>query len=142
MNLPQRFYSVYLLVRPFVYVIFTQQFLFDFYLLDGRSMEPTFANKNEIVLIEKFSKYFIPYRNDEIVAVRNPIDPSMVLCKRIKASAGETVKGLEIPSYNYWVEGDNKGNSFDSRQFGSVSGHLIEGRVYFRLWPLPRAGFI
>ncbi len=52
-------------------------------------------------------------------------------------------KGLETPGdleisldYNqYFVLGDNRFSSFDSRRFGSLTKENIVGRVYFRAWP-------
>lgn len=36
----------------------------------------------------------------------------------------------------YWVMGDNRPNSLDSRSFGPISGDQIVGRVVLRYWPL------
>ncbi|HBF66823.1 MAG TPA: signal peptidase I [Candidatus Magasanikbacteria bacterium] len=42
----------------------------------------------------------------------------------------------------YYVMGDNRGNSYDSRKFGPVrKGHII-GRVWIRGWPLSKAGIV
>lgn len=38
----------------------------------------------------------------------------------------------------YFVMGDNRPNSFDSRRFGPVDSNLIVGRVWFRGWPFNR----
>ena len=35
-----------------------------------------------------------------------------------------------------WVEGDNKKNSMDSREFGPVSEGLIAGVFKIKIWPL------
>ena len=40
----------------------------------------------------------------------------------------------------FWVEGDNRGLSADSRLFGPVPGVRFRGRVFFRYWPLSSAG--
>ena len=34
----------------------------------------------------------------------------------------------------YWLMGDNRLNSGDSRMFGPVDGRLIHGRILFRIW--------
>ncbi len=34
----------------------------------------------------------------------------------------------------YWAMGDNRRGSFDSRDWGVLQGHLIHGRILFRLW--------
>ncbi|MHB8294145.1 MAG: signal peptidase I [Acidimicrobiales bacterium] len=41
---------------------------------------------------------------------------------------------------HYWVMGDNRANSYDSRYFGSIPKSLIVGQVFFRIWPPSRIG--
>ena len=47
-----------------------------------------------------------------------------------------------VPAGSYWVMGDNRENSADSRFFGSVSASSMIGRVVFRYWPLDRIGSV
>ncbi|MHB8440396.1 MAG: signal peptidase I [Acidimicrobiales bacterium] len=41
-----------------------------------------------------------------------------------------------MPKGDYFVMGDNRSDSEDSRFFGPISGSLIVGRVVLRIWPL------
>jgi signal peptidase I len=44
----------------------------------------------------------------------------------------------KIPKDQYWVMGDNRGSSKDSRFFGTIAKDEIIGRVFVRIWPLNR----
>jgi signal peptidase I len=50
--------------------------------------------------------------------------------------------GEVIPAGEYFVMGDNRNRSQDSRAFGPISMDEIEGRAWFRIWPLDSAGNI
>jgi signal peptidase I len=41
-----------------------------------------------------------------------------------------------VPPGFYWVMGDNRPQSKDSRVFGPISKHLIVGRAFIRVWPI------
>lgn len=45
---------------------------------------------------------------------------------------------LDLSESEYFVMGDNRNLSLDSREFGSVSGDLIVGRAIIRGWPFDR----
>lgn len=45
---------------------------------------------------------------------------------------------LSLSKDQYFVMGDNRENSFDSRRFGKVDSSLIVGRTWLRGWPLSR----
>ena len=42
----------------------------------------------------------------------------------------------------YWMMGDNRDNSLDSRYFGPVNIEALRGTPLIRYWPLDRAGFV
>jgi signal peptidase I len=47
-----------------------------------------------------------------------------------------------IPPNNYFVMGDNRNRSQDSRFFGSIGRDRIDGKAWFRIWPLDHFGNI
>jgi signal peptidase I len=47
-----------------------------------------------------------------------------------------------IPPNRYWVMGDNRTQSRDSRYFGAITKSEIVGRVFVRIWPLTRLGLL
>lgn len=143
--------TFYYHIRGFLWCIFINEFIFDFSLVEGASMEPTFNQYGDIGLIDKTVNLFRLFnsdlrikslKKDDIVSVVNPFIPDKRLCKRIIAVENEKItldkekdNYLTIPNNHIWIEGDNKENSLDSRMFGPVSKHLVVGRVIARIWP-------
>jgi signal peptidase I len=52
---------------------------------------------------------------------------------------GEYFGPVTVPAGTFWVLGDNRGESVDSRSFGPVPAGSLIGRVTVRLLPAPRA---
>lgn len=50
--------------------------------------------------------------------------------------------GQVIPPNEYFVMGDNRNKSQDSRYFGPIGRDRIDGRAWFRIWPLDHFGDI
>ncbi len=57
---------------------------------------------------------------------------------------GTVTNGIDepvtVPKGELWMMGDNRGNSSDSRVFGTISESTIVGRAFMVMWPLSRIG--
>jgi signal peptidase I len=58
-----------------------------------------------------------------------------------RANPGPAISPQVIPPGTYFMMGDNRGDSADSRIIGPVPGRLIVGRAFVRVWPLSSLGF-
>ncbi len=58
--------------------------------------------------------------------------------------AGQSFDAIKVPADSYWVMGDNRQNSFDSRFFPDhfIRKKDIIGRAFVRIWPLNRLGIL
>ncbi|HLI49167.1 MAG TPA: signal peptidase I [Chthonomonas sp.] len=83
------------------------------------------------VQLNEYHNLKLPY------SIKDPMDPS--LNPNFKY-------GYETPVHlgpgQYWVMGDNRNYSFDSRYWGVVTRNRIIGKAFFIFWPLNRIGFI
>jgi signal peptidase I len=60
----------------------------------------------------------------------------------VSPTAGRPVPKQVIPPGHYFLMGDNRGDSTDSRYFGTITEAQIVGRAFVRIWPLSRLGFL
>jgi len=127
--------------------------------IDGSSMEPNLHNE-EYVIVDKVTYLFgPPQRGDVVVFDRNGDSKDFI--KRIIGLPGETVEvsqgkvyidglpldepyvapssdtktALRLGADEYFVMGDNRSNSQDSRTFGPIHRGNIVGRAWIVYWP-------
>lgn len=63
-------------------------------------------------------------------------EPYLPVADRSGPGAGPPIARQVVPPGHYFVMGDNRADSYDSRFFGPIRGSLIVGRVEMRIWPL------
>ena len=152
------------LLLAFVVIVFLYQPV----QVEGTSMMPKLFD-HERIFINKFLYRFEPIQRGDIVVFRYPLDPSKSYIKRVIGLPGEWVsieQGLVLinakplaetyvpPSYldhdsyppvhvepgHYYVLGDHRESSNDSRVWGTVDRDFIYGKAAFVYWPLDQLG--
>ncbi len=139
-----------------------------FYIPSG-SMEPTLMI-NDRILVAKFLYRFQPVQRGDVIVFRYPLNPQRDFVKRVIGLPGDRVQLKEgvvyvdggrlsergytikpdfgnygpitVPPKEYFVLGDNRNNSEDSRFFGYVPRANIIGKALFIYWPPQRIGFV
>lgn len=136
----------------------------------SRSMEPTLHVDDRLIIDHRGSLHHAWQRGDIVMFAAPPAwgATGETLIKRVIGLPGETlaiVNGqvqidsrtlnepylapgaepfamapLVLEQGQYFVMGDNRNNSQDSRVNGPISDHDIEGRAIYRYWPAARAG--
>ncbi|KAJ1912353.1 hypothetical protein H4219_005642 [Mycoemilia scoparia] len=98
----------------------------------------------DVVLIEKWSLHTQRLKPGDVVACVSPTNPYQSLCKRLIGMPGDIIcvdptktprKYVKVPKGHVWLQGDNFGNSSDSRNFGPVPMSMLRGRILAKLWP-------
>jgi signal peptidase I len=129
--------------------------------VDGLSMEPR-VHAGEIVLITTLAYRFGSVRRGDVVAFRHDAPTTETYIKRIVALPGERVDvrdgivrvdgrelpepyvqfrdkrsapAVTVPPHAYYVLGDNRAESDDSRNWGVVHDSDMVGKALIGIWP-------
>jgi signal peptidase I len=132
--------------------------------VDGMSMAPTLEDHDRLIVNKLVYELGEP-RPGDIVMLYYPLNPEKMFVKRVIAQEGDTVRivdghvyvndlplhddyvpaefrshddyGPEIVKQGYYfVMGDHRNNSSDSRHWGLVPKKYIVGKVKIRWWPI------
>lgn len=143
-------------------------FLYQPVKVEGTSMMPSLEDQ-ERIFVNKFVYRLEPIERGDIVVFRYPRDPSKSYIKRVIAMAGDRVRidggqvyvngepldetyvpseytdqrsypEVVVPVHCYFVLGDHRSMSNDSRDFGSVNQGFIYGKAVFGYWPMEKLG--
>ncbi|MBI1961456.1 MAG: signal peptidase I [Parcubacteria group bacterium] len=156
-------------------IVPVRYFLIKPFYVNGASMEPTYYNR-EYLIIDELSYRFNPPERGEVVVFRYPLDESQFFIKRIIGLPGERIvvrdgavtvyretfpdgaalsepyladgtvtageADVTLGDGEYFVMGDNRSASLDSRRFGPLPLRDIIGRAWLRGWPFDRLGVL
>ena len=143
-------------------------FLYQPVKVEGTSMMPSLEDQ-ERIFVNKFVYRLEPIERGDIVVFRYPRDPSKSYIKRVIGMAGDRIRidGGQVyvndqaldedyvpPAYTdsrsypettvpprvFFVLGDHRSMSNDSRDFGPVNQSFIYGKAVFGYWPMDKAG--
>jgi len=150
-------------------VILIRAFIIQPFLVSGSSMEPSFENGNYLLIDELVYRFRAPERGEVIVfknptgggsyyikrIIGLPGEKVAVNGNRVEVQTEEGSQVLEERYVNhtqgsghsevtlkegeYFMMGDNRGFSFDSRSWGPLEEDDIIGLVRLRLWPINEA---
>ena len=150
-----------------VYATLIVTFGFQVARVEGQSMAPTLADQDRLIVNKLRYRLTAPQRGD-IVMLYYPLNPDKSFVKRVIAEEGDQVRIVDgrvfvndvpmqddfvppeyrshddfgpsvIPEGYYFVMGDHRNNSSDSRHWGFVPKKYIIGKVQVRWWPVPHA---
>lgn len=153
-----------------VLALFIITFIAQSFLVQGSSMEPSLHN-GERLLVDKITYRVRAPKRGEIIVFRYPADPRRKFIKRIMGLPGDQIEvrnhtlyvngaslneeyingptygdfgPVTVPDGTYFVMGDNRNNSDDSRfaDVGPVPRKLVVGRALFLYWPPMRLGIV
>jgi signal peptidase I len=145
-------------------------FLYQPVRVEGTSMLPRLEDRDRL-FINKFVYHIAAIERDDVVVFRYPRDPEKSYIKRVIAVPGDRLRidhgqvwlndkplredyvptryrdtrsmpEMVIPADNYFMMGDHRSISSDSREFGPVSRDLIYGKAVFVYWPAKDAGVV
>jgi len=138
--------------------------------VEGTSMAPLLSDQ-ERIFINKFVYHFEPIGRGDVVVFWYPLDRTKSFIKRVVGLPGDEVEirrgrvyingksleepyvpsqyvdtaaygPVEIPRDEYFVMGDHRISSNDSRIFGPVPAAFIYGKAVFAYWPWTQFGSI
>jgi signal peptidase I len=151
-----------------LFCFFLITFVAQAFRVQGTSMLPLLED-GERIIVNKFIYRFHPIERGDVVVFWYPRDPAVSFIKRVVGLPGDTVEirtgqlyvngqivredylaprfrdddsmaPTKVEKGYYFVLGDHRNSSNDSRSWGEVPEKYIYGRAVYRFWPLSKLG--
>ena len=87
----------------------------------------------------------VTIKDGDVYVNGNHLDENTYLKSEVKTYSGSFLKENEVitvPQNQYFVMGDNRPYSSDSREWGFVTRSAMIGKSFFIYWPIPKAQLI
>jgi signal peptidase I len=98
--------------------------------IDGKLLDESYLPKTDGKVIDTFIPSMLPYITDTS-------GKKVLVCDKDSPQGG-----CKVPAGKIFVMGDNRTNSQDARANGPIKESSIVGRVFVRIWPFNRLGFL
>ena len=160
-------WDVLVAVTVSIIIIF---FLYQPVRVEGTSMLPVLEDQDRVI-INKMAFHVGDVHRGDVVVFRYPRDQTKSYIKRVVALPGDRLRidhgrlivndqfvaepyvplrftddrslpEMALPAGDYFVMGDHRSISSDSREFGPVERSLIYGKAAFVYWPMAQAGVV
>lgn len=106
---------------------------------------PLDQEKDYIKRVIAITEDRVSIRNGSVYLNGQKLDESAYLKPEVKTYGGSFLRDdqeVTVPKDSYFVLGDNRPNSSDSREWGFVPKKLLIGKSFFSYWPLQKAGLV
>jgi signal peptidase I len=153
-----------------LFCFFLITFVAQAFRVQGTSMLPL-LHDSERIIVNKFVYRFHDIQRGDVVVFWFPREPTVSFIKRVVGLPGDTVElragalyvngqlvaepyvesrfrdteshdPVTVSKGYYYVLGDHRNSSNDSRNWGEVPEKYIYGKAFLRFWPISKSGFI